>query len=183
LSTLRRGAAAIAVLLVALVGVSVLTAGTAGASPPRYSGIYAGPGGYPKTGYYDTQAGVTATCQVQDSGGDTTYLRITWAGITGYAAETPFDGVTWSSSTPLCTPPSATCVASGFQNSIVQYHNSSGGQNTSWYVGEDCLRRWIQNIDVFWCLRFQGIPDHGEQSAATLDSLPDLNGVWAKCVA
>jgi hypothetical protein len=186
---LRSSKAVVAVLMVVgAMCASTFFASAAQASPPRYIAVMAGPGGqYPQSGFYDTyDQSVQPQCSIETTRstvlGPTTdmWLRITYRGVTGYVVETPFNGLTPTENTPVCPAPSATCVSSGFQNSIVQWPGP-GKQNTSWYVTAYCTRQWIPDVKTYWCLRDAGVVDKGVQPAAVLDSLTDQWGVRIKC--
>ena len=66
---------------------------------------------------------------------------------------------------------------------IVQWGGDPKKQKTSWLVGPDGHRRWINNIATYNCLKGNGAPGPDVLSATEFDALPDLTNVWAVCGA
>jgi glucosylceramidase len=77
-----------------------------------------------------------------------------------------------------CIPPPGT-----FNGHIVQWDGDTSSQKTAWLVGPDGHRRWISNISTYNCLKSRGAPGPDVLPSYVLDSLSDLNGVWAVCDA
>jgi glucosylceramidase len=77
-----------------------------------------------------------------------------------------------------CVPPAST-----FTGHIVQWDGDTNSQKTAWLVGPDGHRRWISNTSTYYCLKNRGAPGPDVLPWYVLDSLPDLNGVWAVCDA
>jgi hypothetical protein len=66
---------------------------------------------------------------------------------------------------------------------IVQWPPNVKTGATSWLVGPDGHRRWINNVATYHCLTNNGAPITRNLNAGQLDQLPDLTGVWAVCGA
>lgn len=83
---------------------------------------------------------------------------------------------------PQPTPPRDRPTGS-WKGHIVQWDRDTKAQKTAWLVGDDGRRRWIPSIEIYTCLKNNGVPGPTALPAAVLDQLPDLNGVWATCAA
>ncbi|WP_375477036.1 glycoside hydrolase family 30 beta sandwich domain-containing protein [uncultured Jatrophihabitans sp.] len=70
-----------------------------------------------------------------------------------------------------------------YRGHIVQWDGDTSSPKTSWLVGPDGHRRWIHDTATFNCLRAQGAPTPNVLPSETLDTMPDLTGVWAVCGA
>jgi O-glycosyl hydrolase len=64
---------------------------------------------------------------------------------------------------------------------IVQWEGDTKAQKTSWLVGPDGQRRWINNVSTYNCLKANGAPGPDVLSSFELDRMPDLTNVWAVC--
>lgn len=70
---------------------------------------------------------------------------------------------------------------SGLAGDVVQWGGDPARPRTSWLVGTDLRRRWIRDAATASCLAAEGAPGPVLLDPPVLDSLPDLNGVWATC--
>ncbi|KAA2265379.1 hypothetical protein F0L68_04750 [Solihabitans fulvus] len=70
-----------------------------------------------------------------------------------------------------------------YHHAIVQWDGDTAAQKTSWMVGNDGNRRWIPDLATFQCLHDTGSGNAISASSDVLDTLPNLNNVWATCGA
>jgi surface antigen len=68
-----------------------------------------------------------------------------------------------------------------YADKIVQWHNPTTSQNTSWLVSMDLKRYWIPDSSTFNCLKSQGFVDAGLPGSTILGQLHDQTGKWARC--
>jgi len=68
-----------------------------------------------------------------------------------------------------------------YRGHIVQWDGDTNSPKTSWLVGPDGRRRWINNTATYNCLRKQGAAGPNLLPSQTLDTMPDLTNVWAVC--
>jgi hypothetical protein len=71
--------------------------------------------------------------------------------------------------------------STNYRGHIVQWDGDTKNHKTSWLVGPDGRRRWINNVSTYKCLRANGASGPNLLPAETLDALPDLTNVWAVC--
>lgn len=81
------------------------------------------------------------------------------------------------------TPFQVQGAGANFVGHIVQWDGDTNPQKTAWLVGPDDNRRWISNISTYNCLKANGAPGPDVLSSSELDTLPNLNNVWAVCGA
>ncbi len=70
-----------------------------------------------------------------------------------------------------------------YRRRIVQYDGDGAAQKTAWLVGNDGNRRWIPDLPTFQCLQAADAGTPMSLSSDVLDTLPNLDGVWAACGA
>lgn len=97
--------------------------------------------------------------------------------FSSWAAAQPGDvlAIAQSPAIIISKPPTA------YTGWIVQWLGDTKAQKTAWLVGTDRRRRWIPDIATYNCLKARGVPGPVALPAGTLDALPDLDGIWAKC--
>lgn len=64
---------------------------------------------------------------------------------------------------------------------IVQWEGDTSAQPTSWLVGADGNRRWVEDLPTFQCLHDAGAGNSLRLSTEALNQLPNLQNVWATC--
>ena len=64
---------------------------------------------------------------------------------------------------------------------MVQWNGDTSSQPTSWQVGFDGNRRWIPDLPTYQCLQNAGEGNSIAVNSVVLNSLPNLNNVWATC--
>jgi hypothetical protein len=80
------------------------------------------------------------------------------------------------------TSPAQPPPLSSYANHVVQWNGDTKAQKTSWLVGPDLKRRWIPDIATYQCLTGNGLTAWTSPlSSSTLNQLPDLANVWARC--
>ena len=71
--------------------------------------------------------------------------------------------------------------STNYAGHIVQWDGDTNAQKTSWLLGPDGQRRWINNTSTYNCLKTAGAAGPNVLPAETLDAWPDLTDVWAVC--
>jgi O-glycosyl hydrolase len=69
----------------------------------------------------------------------------------------------------------------GYANHIVQWVGDTDSSKTSWLVGPDGRRRWIDSRATYDCLKSQQFVGPDTLNETMLDTLTDVRDVWAVC--
>ena len=81
---------------------------------------------------------------------------------------------------PAPGPPAPGPPVTSYYGHIVQWDGDTSEPKTSWLVGPDGHRRWINGATAS-CLKASGAPGPDVLTSSELDQLPDLTNVWAVC--